>query len=282
MTARGGRGSPGSTSPSRGKPGGPGWASLGKRTKKGTGRDCSGPPRRPGRLQGPVSRAQQHPPAVTQGRRRKPGRHGRPGAWEARAHHPSPRIVPTPRPPAGRPASGDTLLGDRDTRPGTYGTGRARAPGEREAWGGCVDGGAAGWALRGSGGCGFGGCTDGGLRAGGGFPSGESPRWGKKTALQPGVAKKRWERSGGGKERPGSCPARPGEDEPGGTYLLLLGAELRGHAARRAGPSRAEPGCSRRRAPWRSPSPPLRAPAPPGGEGGSAPGAPPKVPRKLK
>lgn len=104
----------------------------------------------------------------------------------------------------------------------------------------------------------------------------------KKTALQSRVAKKRWERSGGGKERPGSCPARPGEDEPGGTYLLLLGAELRGHAARRAGPSRAEPGCSRRRAPWRSPSPALRAPAPPGGEGGSAPGAPPKVPRKLK
>lgn len=173
MTARGGRGSPaacpvplpGSTSPSRGKPSGRGWASLAKRTKEGTGRDCSGHPRRPGRLLGPVPRAQQHPPAVTQGRRRKPGRHGRPGAWEARAHASSPRIIPTPACPrqGGLPAathcSGDGGPTPRHPRhgpcEGSWGAGRLG----RVAWMGAV-----GWVLRGLGGCGFGGCKDGGLR----------------------------------------------------------------------------------------------------------------------
>lgn len=44
------------------------------------------PSKAPGWVIGPAPHAEQHPPAVTQGRRRKPGRHGRPGAWEAHAH----------------------------------------------------------------------------------------------------------------------------------------------------------------------------------------------------
>lgn len=150
VTARGGRRNPaarpvplpGSTSLSRGKPSGRGWASLGKRTKKGTGRDCSGHPRRAGRLQGRVPRAQQHPPAVTQGRRRKPGRHGRPGAWEARAHASIP-THPSPLPTAEGPASRDTPLRGQGTH--------APAPTARALPGlpgnGKVGGGLRGWGL---------------------------------------------------------------------------------------------------------------------------------------
>lgn len=156
---------PGSTAPRSGEPGrrgsgcgcSAGWASLGMRMKEGRARGCSRHPMRPSWVIGPAPRAQQHPPAVTQGRRRKPGRHGRPGAWEACAHA-------SPRQPAhGGEARQERPLANGGTRqfggarpqphaarPDTHGTGPAKASGARTVqaalrrWGAVRFGGCAG------------------------------------------------------------------------------------------------------------------------------------------
>lgn len=66
---------------------------------------------------------------------------------------------------------------------------------------------------------------------------GENRLAGKTTALQMG-----YPNNGEEGQRTGCCPARLRGGGAAGTYLLLLGAELRGHAARRGPAGPAGPG----------------------------------------